>query len=166
MNKFASFAFVEKDTGVVRFTVNSGDGSLPEAEAASLLAMHCLVGSKKPVDYFICEIRNQEKFANIFRESERHLREVTGLMGHCIKLSHREQQVFQLIMNDLSNKEIAFKLNLTERTIKFHVSRLLAKFKATNRISLKHVAALKMLPSNKSGGTSRFVVPPEVTVSL
>jgi len=44
--------FCEKETGAARFQVRaSADGTLPLEEAASLLAMHCLVRGQSPLDY-------------------------------------------------------------------------------------------------------------------
>jgi len=43
-------------------------------------------------------------------------------------LSRREQEVLDSLLENLSNKEIASKLNIAERTVKFHVSNLLNKF--------------------------------------
>jgi DNA-binding NarL/FixJ family response regulator len=52
------------------------------------------------------------------------------------RLSHREQQVLDALVENLSNKEIASRLNITERTIKFHVSNVLAKFAVRRRADL------------------------------
>ncbi len=51
-------------------------------------------------------------------------------------LSAREQQVLDGLLENLSNKEIGVRLNITERTVKFHVSRILAKFKVQRRADL------------------------------
>jgi DNA-binding NarL/FixJ family response regulator len=52
------------------------------------------------------------------------------------RLSQREQQVLDSLLENLSNKEIASKLNISERTVKFHVSNLLAKFGVQRRADL------------------------------
>jgi len=51
-------------------------------------------------------------------------------------LTVRELEVLQLIVAGLSNKEIAGKLNIAERTVKFHVSNLLNKFGVRRRADL------------------------------
>lgn len=51
-------------------------------------------------------------------------------------LSSREQQVLEGVLDNLSNKEIASKLNISERTVKFHVSHLLEKFAVRRRADL------------------------------
>jgi two-component system nitrate/nitrite response regulator NarL len=48
-------------------------------------------------------------------------------------LSARELEVLRLVALGLSNKLIARRLELQEKTVKHHVSRVLAKLKATNR---------------------------------
>lgn len=68
---------------------------------------------------------------------------VVSEFGHVSKLfrvpsvlSPREQEVWALISQGRSNKEIARRLNITERTVKFHVTHLLSKFQVTNRREL------------------------------
>jgi len=53
-----------------------------------------------------------------------------------VKLTRREEEVLSGIMRSQANKEIASDLNLSERTVKFHVSSLLAKFKVRGRMEL------------------------------
>jgi DNA-binding NarL/FixJ family response regulator len=51
-------------------------------------------------------------------------------------LSRREQEVLDALLENQSNKEIANKLNIAERTVKFHVSNLLNKFGVRRRADL------------------------------
>jgi DNA-binding NarL/FixJ family response regulator len=51
-------------------------------------------------------------------------------------LTRREREVLMSILQGLSNKEIGGKLHISERTVKFHVSHLLTKFKAQRRADL------------------------------
>ena len=53
-----------------------------------------------------------------------------------IKISRRERDVLDLLLENLSNKEIAAKLFVSERTVKFHVSNLLSKFGVQRRAEL------------------------------
>jgi DNA-binding NarL/FixJ family response regulator len=53
-----------------------------------------------------------------------------------VRMSRREQEVLELLMVNLSNKEIGSKLNMSERTAKFHVSNLLAKYGVQRRADL------------------------------
>jgi DNA-binding NarL/FixJ family response regulator len=52
------------------------------------------------------------------------------------QLSPREQEVLETLLENLANKEIASKLNISERTVKFHVSNLLSKFGVRRRADL------------------------------
>jgi two-component system nitrate/nitrite response regulator NarL len=51
-------------------------------------------------------------------------------------LSPREREITDALLGNLSNKEIATKLNISERTVKFHVSNILAKFGVRRRSDL------------------------------
>ena len=53
-----------------------------------------------------------------------------------VHMSKREQEVLELLMQNLSNKEIGSKLHMSERTAKFHVSNLLAKYSVQRRADL------------------------------
>lgn len=57
-------------------------------------------------------------------------------LNPAIEISRRERQVLDLLLENLSNKEIAAKLFVSERTVKFHVSNLLAKFGVQRRAEL------------------------------
>jgi DNA-binding NarL/FixJ family response regulator len=56
--------------------------------------------------------------------------------GPVTTLTARERQVMELILLARSNKEIARRLGIEERTVKAHVSRLMRKSGADNRIKL------------------------------
>ena len=51
-------------------------------------------------------------------------------------LTARESQVLQLLFRRLTNKEIAYQLNISERTAKFHASNILSKLGLENRRNL------------------------------
>jgi len=53
-----------------------------------------------------------------------------------VRMSRREKEVADLLLQNLSNKEIASKLLMSERTAKFHVSNLLAKYGVQRRADL------------------------------
>jgi DNA-binding NarL/FixJ family response regulator len=44
--------------------------------------------------------------------------------------------VLEAVLDSLSNKEIATRFNISERTVKFHVSNLLAKYSVRRRADL------------------------------
>lgn len=52
------------------------------------------------------------------------------------KLTHREMEVAKAIAAGASNKEVARQLNITERTVKAHVSGLFTKLAVSDRLQL------------------------------
>jgi len=48
-------------------------------------------------------------------------------------LTERESQVLQLLAHGLANKQIALGLNISEHTVKFHISSIYTKLGVTNR---------------------------------
>ncbi|MEO5374591.1 MAG: response regulator transcription factor [Alphaproteobacteria bacterium] len=53
--------------------------------------------------------------------------------GHVGQVTNRQRDVLHLLAKGLSNKEIAFRLSLTEGTVKLHVAAILRSLGATNR---------------------------------
>jgi len=62
-----------------------------------------------------------------------------------LSLSPRERDVLRMIGEGLSNKQIAKRLSITERTVKYHVASLLNKLGAENRAQAIAIAAQKGL---------------------
>ena len=57
-----------------------------------------------------------------------------------LKLTVRERQILRLVAEGTSNRGIADKLYISERTVKFHVSSILAKLGAQNRTEAVRIA--------------------------
>ena len=60
-----------------------------------------------------------------------------------ITLTYRQQQVLELVVQGYTNQEIATQLGLSERTVKHHVSQILARFQLRSRYELARYAADK-----------------------
>ena len=160
-----AFAFCERASGAIRFQVRAAaDGELPIEEAASLLAMHCLVRAQAPTEYVVLVVPRKELLKTVGGRAQQLLAAGRKVAGSNLRLSPRQREVLDHVLQDLSNKEIGSRLHVTERTVKFHVSRLLAKFKARDRAGLKHEAAMGMLPASAVPGDTLFgfVVPAEL----
>ncbi|HYW67203.1 MAG TPA: LuxR C-terminal-related transcriptional regulator [Candidatus Dormibacteraeota bacterium] len=130
------YLFCEKSSGTAHFQVEAGPaGELPIDHAAGLLAMHCLVRGQSPSDYVIMVPAPQECLGALEEKAEE-LLQAGHKVKSAVRLTRREQEVLDGILRSLANKEIASELNLSERTVKFHVSSLLAKFKVRGRMEL------------------------------
>lgn len=57
-------------------------------------------------------------------------------LGLAADLSEREQQVMDILISGVANKVIARELKITERTVKAHISAILRKTGAGDRVSL------------------------------
>ena len=53
-----------------------------------------------------------------------------------IPLSKREMEVFQLVLQGKSNKQIALSLAISVRTVEFHLKNIYAKYQVSSRIEL------------------------------
>jgi DNA-binding NarL/FixJ family response regulator len=75
-------------------------------------------------------------------------------------LTRREGVVVDLLQQRLSNKEIGAALNITERTVRFHLGNVFSKLGVHDRYSLAELAKSSKL--FKSGGdTKDFRKPPD-----
>ena len=141
------YFFYEKNTCVSHFHVEAGpDGIFPVDQAAGLLAMHCLVRCQSPTDYVVMVEAETDLLEGLNEKAGKLLQAGHSVTGS-IKLTRREEEVLGGVMRSLANKEIASELNLSERTVKFHVSSLLAKFGVRGRMELAREASQKAFPS-------------------
>jgi DNA-binding CsgD family transcriptional regulator len=147
-----SFVLCERSSGAVRFHVQAGpDGSVPVEKLAGLLAVHCLVRGQSPQDYELMVVP-QVSLLDAAAERAQELLAAGRALGAGVKVSRREQEVLDGILQHLANKEIAARLNVSERTVKFHVSSLLAKFGVTDRVALGREATLGRIPEHNLSG--------------
>ena len=135
------YFFYERNTGVAHFHVETDtDGRFPVEQAAGLLAMHCMVRNQTPSDYVVLVEANTSHMEDLTEKAQKLLEAGRAVKSH-VKLTRREQEVLNGVVRSLANKEIAASLNLSERTVKFHVSSLLAKFRVRGRMELVREAA-------------------------
>lgn len=76
------------------------------------------------------------------------------LASKTVKLSPRERQLVSLLTQGLRNKEIAWRMNITEGTTKVYLSRLFQKTGASDRFELA-VFVLKNIEIDPATGPSR-----------
>lgn len=152
-----SFVLCERSSGAVRFRVDAEpNGAMPVEKIAGLLAVHCLVRGQAPEDYELMVVP-KESLLDAAAERAQELLAAGRALGAGVKVSRREQEVLDCILQGLANKEIASRLNVAERTVKFHVSSLLAKFGVTDRVALSREASLGRVP----GLASSTQIPPD-----
>jgi DNA-binding NarL/FixJ family response regulator len=151
------YLFYEKTTGTAHFHVDAGpEGELPVDHAAGLLAMHCMVRGQSPSDYVVMVPAVTDNLLELTDKAQK-LLEAGQSVKTNVKLTRREKEVLDGILRSLANKEIASELNLSERTVKFHVSSLLAKFKVHSRMELMREAsqrAIRPIPGTLSSSPS------------
>jgi DNA-binding NarL/FixJ family response regulator len=58
------------------------------------------------------------------------------LKANVLPISPREKQVLAHLAQGHANKEIAYALSITVRTVKFHISNLLRKYQVATRLDL------------------------------
>lgn len=154
------FVFCDRGTGAARFLVRAdGNGGIPEEEAASLLAMHCLVRGQTPGDYVVMVDAGEELLRSVALRASNLLERGRASISP-VRLSRREQEVLAGIVRNLANKEIAAQLHLSERTVKFHVSALLAKFRVRDRVSLMLEANNILLPAGANPAGAALATSP------
>jgi len=159
------YFFYEKNTGVSHFHVEAGpEGQFPVEQAAGLLAMHCLVRGQSPKDYVVMVQAASDALEGLAEKAEQLLKAGRSV-GSSVKLTRREEEVLGGVMRSLANKEIAASLNLSERTVKFHVSSLLAKFRVRGRMELvreatRHTATPMTMAQPAAAKEARTSLPP------
>ncbi len=97
--------------------------------------MHCMVRGQSTSDYVVMVQAGEEILEGLTEKADK-LLEAGKSVRSQVKLTRREEEVLAGLMKSLANKEIASILNLSERTVKFHVSSLLAKFHVRGRMEL------------------------------
>lgn len=139
------FVFCEKSTGFAQFRASSAGSFAATVERlAGMLAIQCLRRGTEPGDYVILIPAETDVASHLaFRAKE--LLKQGKMANYPVSLSVRQKEILHLVTRSRANKEIANELNITVRTVKFHISTLLSKFGVQNRAELARRAA-GMLP--------------------
>lgn len=141
------FVLCERASGTVRFRVDAEPGGkMPADQLAGLMAMHCLVRGQSPDDFEVLVVPRESLLGEVTARAESLLTAGRAL-GAGVKISRREQQVLEGVIQNLGNKEIATRLHVAERTVKFYVSSLLAKYGVSDRVALTREVLLARSPT-------------------
>jgi DNA-binding CsgD family transcriptional regulator len=141
------FLFCQESTGNAQFRATSGaDLECTVERIAGLLAMQCLVRGQNPTEFQVMVPAEGSLVNRLVSRAEELLRE--GRSIACpTSLSARQREVLDAVLCNRANKEIASKLNITVRTVKFHISSLLSKFGVETRADLARRASGFMRPT-------------------
>jgi len=74
------------------------------------------------------------------KQNRQTIDELTAIRKHSESLSKREQEVFELVVTGMLNKQIAFQLGITEGTIKVHRAHIMQKMGAQSLADLVRIA--------------------------
>lgn len=139
--------FCEKTTGMTRFrSFAEGGADIALERAAGILAMQCLVRGHDPSDFEILVPADENLVRKVANRANELLQEGRAISSPPL-LSARQKEILHSVLCNRANKEIASKLNITVRTVKFHISTLLEKFDAANRAELAQRAAVMLRPA-------------------
>jgi DNA-binding CsgD family transcriptional regulator len=137
----SQFVFFQKSTGTLGFQAECDAGPDCAVERmAGMLAMQCLVRGQDP-DNFQVLVPAEKSFCDRVVSRAATLLEEGRAATNPGCLSPRQKEILHSVVRQRANKEIAARLNITVRTVKFHISALLSKFGVENRSDLARRAA-------------------------
>ena len=134
--------------------------------------MQCLVRGEDPDDFAVL-VPADNSLAGQLISRTKDLLDQGREASNPKSLSPRQKEILRSVLCNRANKEIASKLNITVRTVKFHISSLLSKFGVENRTELARKAAGSLRPlaqeppalerplvENDRRGMGPLIVPP------
>lgn len=141
-----TFLFCEGANGTAQFrAASAADLECTVERIAGVLAMQCMVRGQDPKNFQVMVPAEQSLVARLISRAEELLAEGRAIACPA-SLSARQREVLNAVLCNRANKEIASKLNITVRTVKFHISSLLSKFGVESRADLARRAAGFMRP--------------------
>lgn len=158
-----TLVFCEKSSGAPRFRVEmSGDREMAFNRAASLLALGCMVRGDSPSDYAVW-VPAENSMIECIKKHADELLHMGRTFSCSVDLSPREGEVLKELLHNRLNKEIADRLRISVRTVKFHVSSLLSKFGVNSRWDL--IQKVRLSLSNKQLADGLATLPDATSAS-
>jgi DNA-binding CsgD family transcriptional regulator len=143
-----AYVFCERKTGAVKFKVDvARNHTTPLDRVAGSLAVYCVAHFCSPSD-LVLVLHAEDALNENIRARAVALLESAHVGGAPVALTPREREVLRAVTGNLGNKEIAFQLSISVRTVKFHVSKLLAKFGVQTRSELSDFSTARMYDAN------------------
>ena len=111
-----------------------------------------------PTDYAVWVPADDSLIERVTKQAEE-LLHLGRSLSCSVPLSPREGEVLKELLRNRVNKEIADRLSISVRTVKFHVSSLLAKFGVGSRWDLiqkaQHMLGTRQLPDDLPGSPAQ-----------
>jgi len=143
-NRPEAFMFCDRSGGNAQFRVEPfGSLDCTVERLAGTLAVQCLVRGQAPEDFTLFVPADNALVERLVARA-RSLLVQARANSQSVALSGRQKEILGLIVRNQANKEIASTLNISVRTVKFHISALLEKFGVANRNELARKAASLM----------------------
>lgn len=156
------YLFWDQAAGVMQFQADcDADVNCTVERMAGLLAMQCLLGGHEPSDFSVL-IPAQKEFQERLLTRAQSLLEEGRNASAPSSLSPRQKEILHSVVRNHANKEIASRLNITVRTVKFHISALLSKFGVQNRSELARRASRLIRDEVTLGSAERPALVPAV----
>ncbi|NGQ89713.1 response regulator transcription factor [Rhodobacter sp. HX-7-19] len=128
------------DTRVLVFTAANSAETCVQALSAGATGFVLKGSSGADICYAIEEVAAGKEFisSSLVTKVLREMRqaELRKAERATISLNTREDQVIRELLNGASNKEIANKLNLSDKTVKHYMTQIMQKFNARNRLEV------------------------------
>jgi DNA-binding CsgD family transcriptional regulator len=152
------FVFCDANSGAPQFRSEAaGDLDCTVERIAGQLAMQCMVRGSDPRNFQVLVPAESSLIDRLVARAEELLEE--GRSIACpTSLSARQREVLHAVLCNRANKEIATKLNITVRTVKFHISNLLSKFGVESRADLAQRASgfMRTAPPESENAATSF----------
>lgn len=75
-----------------------------------------------------------------------------GSLESSVEFSEREEQVLTFLSHGLSNKQIAYRMSLSEKTVKYYITHILKKLRVRNRVEAALYASQRTIATSLTTG--------------